>query len=63
MLETGIRVGGGKPGKTIKKLKDGTEVEVITYGLTELRPSHIKFLQNKLFRNKIDGKYGKVNAV
>jgi len=59
MLETGIRVGGGRPGKTIKRLKDGSEVEVITYGLTELRPSHIKFLKTSDLEIKVHGKYGK----
>ncbi len=58
MLETGIRVGGGKPGKTIKRLPDGTEVEVITYGLTELRPSHIKSLKTSSLKIKVEGKYG-----
>jgi hypothetical protein len=58
MLETGIRVGGGKPGKTIKTLADGTKLEIKTFGLTELRPSHIKSLQASRFEIKLVGKYG-----
>jgi len=58
MLETGVRVGGGRPGKTIKKLADGTKVEVKTFGLTELRPSHVKSLQASRFEIELVGKYG-----
>lgn len=55
MLESGIRIGNEKSSEGyISKVKGFEGQEVQTYGLTTLKPEHIKFENEKMYHMQYD---------